>query len=102
LRVYFGRIAWRGNETVRVTQDDGRDYWVCSTGGRVTFRYPRADSGERTALVALGRMSYEGRVVLADRERGVQLVRQAADKGDKHAVAFLRRVAEASGVTANE
>lgn len=97
VRYVFGRVEWADDRTVRVTQDNGRDYWLCSADGRAEFHYPRAERGDPAGEFALGRMYYEGTLVLQDRERGLGLVRSAAAKGDKHARAFLARVAGPGG-----
>jgi TPR repeat protein len=96
LKYIFGDITWLDDRTVKVTQDNGRDYWLCTSDGGVEFHYPRAESGAADGEFALGRMYFEGTVVLQDRERGLSLIRSAAAKGDKHALALLRRVEEAS------
>ncbi len=99
LRCIFGQIAWVDNQTVRVTQSNGRDYWLCTSVGQVEFHYPRAEGGGAGGEFALGRMYYEGRVVLQDREQGLRLIRSAASNGDKHALAFLDRLQRESQQT---
>ena len=94
LRYIFGKLAWIDSHTVQVTQDNGRDFWLCTAEGAVEFHYPRAASGAADAEFALGRMYFEGTVVLRDQIKGRQLIESAAAKGDKHATNFLRRLAK--------
>lgn len=97
LRFIFGQITWIDNQTVRVTQDNGRDYWLCTIAGQMEFHYPRAEGGDASGEFALGRMYYGSTVVLGDRERGLRLISSAASKGDKHALAFLGRLQREAG-----
>jgi len=92
VKFIFGSIAWIDNETVRVTQDNKRDYWDCTVSGQVDFHYPRAERGDASGEYALGRMYYEGTVVLQDCDRGLHLIQSAATKGNKHAIAFMARL----------
>jgi TPR repeat protein len=99
LNAVLGRIAWDDNETVRIGHRNARDYWLLSTAGSVAFHYPRAESGDAHGEFDLGLMYFEGRQVLQDRERGLNLIESAASKGYKHAVRFLERLAHsAAGV----
>lgn len=90
---FFGEVAWLDPQTVRVTQDNARDFWICGLDGTATFHFPRAEKGDPHGVFELGRMYFEGRVVLEDRERGLELIRRAAESGQKHALSFLKRLA---------
>jgi TPR repeat protein len=93
----LGEIRWVDCDTVRVQHKNGRDYWLCRMDGRVDFHYPRADAGDPHAEFDLGRMYYDGRCVLQDRERALKLIESAAAKGYKHAIKFLKGIGESSG-----
>lgn len=87
----FGEMRWTDAHTVQVTMKNGRDYWRCTADGLVEFHYPRAEGGDASGLYALGRMYMEGEIVLQDVERGMRLLREAAQKGDMHAQRYLER-----------
>jgi hypothetical protein len=89
----LGDLKWIDAETVKVTQQNQRDYWLCRLDGAVEFHYPRAEAGDAHGLYDLGCMYYEGQYVLQDRERGLELIASAAQRGYPHAVKFLARPA---------
>ncbi|MBX3435702.1 MAG: sel1 repeat family protein [Pirellulales bacterium] len=93
----LGDIRWIDAHTIRVTHDNGRDFWTCTTGGQLAFHYPRADGGDPHGEYDLGRMYLEGQWVLPDHDRGLALIRAAADKGFAHAIRFLAHRDQADG-----
>lgn len=88
------RIEWLDSRTVRITQKNGRDYWLCTTDGEPEFHYPRGESGDRHGEYDLGQIYLAGQWVPEDRERGLKLIESAAAKGYTHAVRFLERLAD--------
>ena len=90
----IGHIEWLDNTSVKITHLNGRDYWICRTDGTLEFFYPRAQNGDAHGIFELGRMYSEGRYVLRDLAQGRQLVEAAANKGDKHAAKYLRKLVE--------
>lgn len=90
----LGKIEWLDDKSVRITHQNGRDYWVCRTDGTVDFFYPRAESGDAHGMFELGRMYCEGQYILRDPLLGRQLVEAAAKQGYTHAVNYLRRAVE--------
>lgn len=93
----LGRIFWTDPQTVTVLMENGRDFWTCTTEGELEFHYPRAEGGDASGEFDLGKMYYEGTYVQPDQERGLALIRNAAAKGYKHAIAYLRRLEAHSG-----
>lgn len=91
LEFVLGSIRWLDSETVRVQHENQRDYWLVTPDGGVEFHFPRADDGDPHGEYELGKMYLEGRYVLADRDRGLDLIQSAADKGFKHAINLLAR-----------
>jgi hypothetical protein len=85
------RIEWLDARTVRITQKNGRDYWLCTTDGVPVFHYPRGESGDAHGEYDLGRIYLAGKLAPMDRERGMKLIESAAAKGYAHAVRFLER-----------
>jgi len=88
----LGHFGWLDASTVKVQHQNDRDYWLCGTDGSVTFHYPRAESGDPHGEFALGKMYYEGSLVLQDQARGLALIEAAAAKGYQHAINFLTAV----------
>lgn len=88
----LGKIRWEDQRTVRVEHQNGRDYWLCPVDGPWQFHYPRAERGDPHGSFELGRMYFEGRYVLRDQPRGLELIKFAADRGFKHAQNFLASV----------
>ncbi|MCI0376500.1 MAG: SEL1-like repeat protein [Gemmataceae bacterium] len=84
------RIQWLDARTVRVTQKNGRDYWLCTTDGEPEFHYPRGESGDPHGEYDLGRIYLTGALTPPDRERGLKLIACAAAKGYAHAIRFLK------------
>ena len=85
----LGRIEWLDNQTVRVVQKNGRDFWTCSVDGSLEFHYPRAEKGDPHAIFDLGRMYWEGLYVLPDQKRALELIHLSAATGYKHAQRFI-------------
>lgn len=95
----LGDIRWVDNLTVRIQHQNGRDYWLCTTNGELSFFYPRADHGDPHGQYDLGIMYFEGQWVLQDQPRGIELIQAAATKGFKHAIKFLARQQSSGGDT---
>ena len=93
----LGDIRWVDNLTVRVQHQNGRDYWLCTRDGELSFFYPRADHGDPHGQYDLGTMYFEGQWVLQDQPRGIELIQAAAAKGFKHAIKFLARHQSSGG-----
>lgn len=91
----LGQLHWDGPRTVKVTQDNGRDYWLCHADGEPEFHLPRAESGDPHGEFHLAQIYLQGGFVPQDAERGMALIRSAAAKGLAHAQEFLRRAEEA-------
>jgi hypothetical protein len=85
------RIQWLDDRTVRITQRNGRDYWLCTTDGVPVLHYPRGESGDPHGEYDLGRIYLAGKLAPRNRERGLKLIQSAAAKGYAHAVRFLER-----------
>lgn len=85
----LGEIGWVDATTVRVTHENGRDFWTCTTEGDLTFHYPRGEREDPHGEYDLGRMYLEGMHVLRDEARGLALIGRSAAKGFRHAVRFL-------------
>jgi hypothetical protein len=83
------RIEWLDARTVKVTQKNGRDYWLCPKDGDPEFHYPRAERDDPHGLYDLGRIYLAGKWVPPDPERGLKLIESAAAKGYAHAQRFL-------------
>ena len=88
------RIAWRDAETVCVTQENNRDFWLCTISGQPEFHYPRAERGDPHGLYDLGQFYLEGRFVAHDPVRGRELIEAAASKGFVPARRWLSRVGQ--------
>lgn len=93
----LGEIGWVDANTVKILTTNSRDYWLCTTDGQLDFHYPRADDGDPHGEYDLGRLYYDGELVLQDRERGLKLIRAAASKGFKHAIRFLAQLENRRG-----
>jgi hypothetical protein len=85
----LGRMNWLDNQTVRILHQNNRDYWTCGVDGSLAFHFPNAEDGNPQGLFQLGRLYDEGLYVLPDRERGLELIQQAAAAGYRHARRFM-------------
>lgn len=85
----LGDIRWIDANTVRIQHQNERDYWLCTTDWDLQFFYPRADQGDPHGQYDLGRMYFDGQLILQDRARGLGLIQAAAKQGFKHAIRFL-------------
>lgn len=98
----LGSLRWVDDATVRVVQANGRDYWLCTADGQPAFHYPRAEQGDAHGEFDLGRMYHEGGLLPPDRERGLTLIRTAAQKGYPHALRFLQRLEQEAAPPASD
>ena len=89
LEYVLGDLCWTNDTTLRVRHDNKRDYWLVSTSGQIEFVFPPATSGNAQGLHQLATLYWEGRYVLQDHEKALQLMRRAAALGYKHAERFL-------------
>jgi hypothetical protein len=87
----LGRIEWIDNQTVKVLQENNRDFWTCSVEGHLEFHFPRAENGNPQGIFDLGYMYYIGRYVLPDQKRALELIQLSAAAGYKHAQRFVAR-----------
>lgn len=94
-----GKISWIDDDTLKVPHQNGIDHWLCRTDGTFEFVYPRLESGNPHHVYALGVMLLEGHPVLPDRDRGLELLRQAAADGYHHAIQRLALLAAQGGPT---
>lgn len=85
------KVQWLDAETVQVTQQNKRDYWLCKVNGEAEFHFPRAEQGDPHGQYQLGQLYWEGRFVPRDRERGLEWMRAAAKQGYGHARRWLER-----------
>lgn len=92
-----GDLAWVEPETVRVTQANGRDYWLITPTGDVEFVFEPASIGNPHGLYQLGTMYWEGKYVLTDRVKALSLISTAAEGGYAHAVNFINRNVHSQG-----
>jgi hypothetical protein len=84
----FKMPTWIDDQTVHVGRCGAREYWECKLDGTSTFRSPKAETGDAQAIYALGKLYFEGGLLLQDETRGLGLIRQAAALGYKHALQF--------------
>jgi hypothetical protein len=87
---------------VGVSHKNGRDYWTCTPGGDLQFHYPRAEQGDPHGEYDLGRMYFDGLWILPDRERGMALIRSAAEQRFAHAIRFLANLDASSPAASKE
>jgi hypothetical protein len=90
--LFAKKLQWADERTVSISSTNGKDYWQCSLDGTVQYRSPKAEAGDPHAIFALGKLYHEGGLLLQDRRRGIDLIRQAAAMGFKHAVRYIDSV----------
>jgi len=85
--VYYMGVSRLGKEH----QDNLRDYWIVGIDGQVRFHYPRAEIEPLNAhaLFNLGVLYWNGTIILQDKARGIELIKQAASMKYKHAGKWL-------------
>jgi hypothetical protein len=86
----LGELRWDASDAVSLFLRNGRDHWRISTGGSVEFIFPLARPDNAQGLYKLGRLYWEGQYVDVDRDRALNLMRQAAALGYKHAQRFVQ------------
>jgi hypothetical protein len=84
----LGAIEWIDNSSVKITHENGRNYWIGHNDGTLDFFYPRAQK-DAHGMFDLGRMYWEGQYVLRNPELGRQFIELAAQKGYHHAIEYL-------------
>lgn len=87
----LGDFVWADDETVRVLHANRRDYWNISSRGDAAFVFSPAESGNPQGLYQLATWYAEGRYVRENRQHAIELMRQSAVLGHKHAQNFLKR-----------
>lgn len=98
----IGSIKWFDNDHViiyymgvtklgREHANNMRDYWVIGIDGSVEFHYPKAEveTNNAHALYNLGIMYCEGKIILQDKNKGIEYIKQAALLKYKHAEKWL-------------
>ncbi|NDV97045.1 hypothetical protein D0T84_19350 [Dysgonomonas sp. 521] len=85
--VYYMGVTKLGREHA----NNMRDYWVIGTDGSVEFHYPKAEaeSINAHALYNLGIMYWDGKIILQDKSKGLEYIKQAASLKYKHAEKWL-------------
>lgn len=89
LESVLGDLRWEDADTLRLVCNNKRDYWRISLSGAVQFVFPMAQPNNPQGLYQLGRMFWEGRLVATDRVKAIELMRQSAALGYKHAERFV-------------
>lgn len=84
-------LTWVDNECVRLTFGDDKrsEYWLVNRNGEVNFISPETDDAQQ--MFRLGQMYWEGTRILRDEVKGTALIRQATERGYKHAMAWIKR-----------
>jgi len=90
LKELYSQLKWEDSSRLKIYAGNHRDYWEYSVGGTPEFNYCREDSGDGHGEFILGKMYLEGRVVLRDEEKGLDLIKLSAAKGYFHASRFLQ------------
>lgn len=95
----IGDIRWLSNEIIKINHiqvcKNSKDadcntkyYWLISINGQVEYRCANADDPH--LLFELGKRHYEGKIILLDQEKGLQLIQESARKNYQHAQNWLK------------
>ena len=85
------KIEWQSESLVRVYNSNLRDYWTFDLiANRLNYHYLRNETNDGHGEFILGMMYMEGRIVLMDFQKGIDLINVAASKGYRHAISYLK------------
>ena len=96
----IGNIKWIDENCVKIyfiqvpkTEADAevnrKNYWLIKTDKSVEFKNISADLNDPQALHQLGIYYYEGKQILKDEKKGIELIKRSADLNYKHAIKWL-------------
>ncbi len=86
-------IRWLDHERVQIASKDfNGSYWVCDIHGNTEFFFGLASSNSPHHIYRHATILIDGQGVLAERDKGIELLNQAASMGFKHAINRLSRM----------
>lgn len=90
----LGKLVWQNEKTLLLFHLNKRDYWIIDIETKkVTFVFPRAESGDPHGQFDLGKMYYNGSTFLDKNEAlGLSWIKKSADQGFKSAIKFLEKI----------
>ena len=94
----LGAVIWIDNEQLKInyksageSNNNTKHYWLVNINGDISFNDIRANESNPQALYSMGLNYYEGKIIIQDTEKGINLIKQAAEAGYKHAVNWLAK-----------
>ena len=96
----IGEIHWTNDQRIIVPKTVGHsfsekicEYWIIGVNGDVDFHFSRAEGSEANphGLYDLGILYWEGRTILQNKDKGLKLIKKAAELNYKHAQKWLER-----------
>jgi hypothetical protein len=86
-------IRWLDQERVQISSKDfNGSYWICDIHGNAEFVFGLASSNSPHHIYMHATILINGQGVLAEREKGIELMNKAAGMGFKHAINYLSRL----------
>ncbi len=86
VKIYYKQTS----ETYANCEGNNQDYWMIGTDGTIEFHYPRAEHNPH-GLFSLGVLYWDGTTIIQDKEKGLALIKRAAEMKYKHARKWLEQ-----------
>ena len=95
----ISELQWQDNSHVIIKRAFGHgftktsDYWMIGVDGSIEYHSPRVENTEINThgLFDLGILYWEGKTIMQNPNKGLELIKKAADLNNKHAQKWLER-----------
>ena len=95
----ISELQWQDNSHVIIKRAFGHgftktsDYWMIGVDGSIEYHSPRVENTEINThgLFDLGILYWEGKTIMKNPNKGLELIKKAADLNNKHAQKWLER-----------
>ena len=104
----ISELQWQDDSHVIIKRGFGygfkrtSDYWIIGINGSIDYYSPKVENTavDPHGLFDLGILYWEGKAIMQNKDKGLELIRKAADLNSKHAQKWLER--NIKQVTANK
>lgn len=96
----IGEIHWGDDRHIIIPKTAGHsssdticEYWRIGVDGCMNFHFPRTENSEANphGLYDLGILYWEGKIIMKNKDKGLELIKEAANLNYKHAIKWLER-----------
>ena len=95
----ISELEWENNSHVIIKRAFSHsctktcDYWIIGIDGSIDYHSPRAENSKVNphGLFDLGILYWEGKIIMPNQDKGLELIRKAAELNYKHAQKWIER-----------